>query len=131
MPRWHLPRKILPQGNSVIVWWARSVARPVRIGLFTGSRVTVNFIRGDVSRSQGLAWLDDGTIDIAFGTHALIQEDVAMRSLGLAVVDEQHRFGVEQRVQLRAARDDGAVPDLLLMTATPFHERSRWSSTAI
>ncbi|MCZ7533437.1 MAG: ATP-dependent DNA helicase RecG [Acidimicrobiia bacterium] len=95
------------------------VTRPVRIGLFTGSRVTVNFIRGDVSRSQGLAWLDDGTIDIAFGTHALIQEDVAMRSLGLAVVDEQHRFGVEQRVQLRAARDDGAVPDLLLMTATP------------
>ncbi len=95
------------------------VTRPVRIGLFTGSRVTVNFVAGDVDRVQGLAWLDEGLIDIAFGTQALIQTDVRMRSLGLAVVDEQHRFGVEQRVQLRAARDDGTVPDLLLMTATP------------
>ncbi|MCB1246298.1 MAG: ATP-dependent DNA helicase RecG [Acidimicrobiia bacterium] len=96
-----------------------SVSRPVRIGLFTGSRVTVNFVEGDIGRDQGLAWLADGTIDIAFGTQALIQGDVELRSLGVAVVDEQHRFGVEQRVQLRSARADGAVPDLLLMTATP------------
>ncbi len=95
------------------------VTRPVRIGLFTGSRVTTNFVAGDIGRKQGLAWLEDGLIDIAFGTQALIQADVSFQSLGLAVVDEQHRFGVEQRVQLRAARDDGAVPDLLLMTATP------------
>ncbi len=95
------------------------VTRPVRIGLFTGSRVTTNFVAGDIARKQGLAWLEDGLIDIAFGTQALIQTDVSFQSLGLAVVDEQHRFGVEQRVQLRAARDDGAVPDLLLMTATP------------
>jgi len=107
-------------GGTMALFGERdAVTRPVRIGLFTGSRVTVNFVRGDVSRKQGLAWLEDGTIDIAFGTQALIQQDVNMRSLGLAVVDEQHRFGVEQRVRLRPVRDDGAVPDLLLMTATP------------
>lgn len=106
-------------GTSSLFGGADPVTRPVRIGLFTGSRVTVNFVAGDVTRAQGLAWLDEGLIDIAFGTQALIQDDVRMRSLGLSVVDEQHRFGVGQRVKLRAARDDGAVPDLLLMTATP------------
>jgi len=93
--------------------------RPVRIGLFTSSRVAVNFTTGDVPREQGLAWLADGTIDIAFGTHALIQPDVDFRSLGITVVDEQHRFGVEQRVILRDRDSGQGVPDLLLMTATP------------
>jgi ATP-dependent DNA helicase RecG len=93
--------------------------RPIRIGLFTSARVAVNFVAGDVSRGQGLAWLEDGTIDIAFGTQALIQPDVKFASLGMTVVDEQHRFGVEQRVMLRDAAPDAAVPDLLLMTATP------------
>ena len=93
--------------------------RPVRIGLFTGSRVTTNFVSGDVSRTQGLEWLADGTIDIAFGTQALIQEDVEFQSLGIAVVDEQHRFGVEQRVVMRDKNQSEGVPDLLLMTATP------------
>jgi ATP-dependent DNA helicase RecG len=95
------------------------VDRPIRIGLFTSARVTVNFVAGDVTREQGLAWLEDGTIDIAFGTQALIQPDVKFASLGMTVVDEQHRFGVEQRVMLRDAAPDAAVPDLLLMTATP------------
>ncbi len=93
--------------------------RPVRIGLFTGSRVTTNFVVGDVSRNQGLEWLADGTIDLAFGTQALIQSDVAFHSLGMAVVDEQHRFGVEQRVVMRDKNQGEGVPDLLLMTATP------------
>jgi ATP-dependent DNA helicase RecG len=93
--------------------------RGVRIGLFTGSKVTTNFVHGDISRSEGLEWLQDGTIDIAFGTQALIQSDVAFHSLGIAVVDEQHRFGVEQRVVLRDKNDGEGVPDLLLMTATP------------
>jgi ATP-dependent DNA helicase RecG len=93
--------------------------RPVRIGLFTGSRVTTNFVSGDVPRKQGLEWLEDGTIDIAFGTQALIQKDVVFRSLGIAVVDEQHRFGVEQRVVMRDKNRGEGVPDLLLMTATP------------
>jgi ATP-dependent DNA helicase RecG len=94
-------------------------SRPVRIGLFTGSQVTTNFVSGDVSRAQGLEWLADGSIDIAFGTQALIQKDVAFRSLGIAVVDEQHRFGVEQRVVMRDKHTGDEVPDLLLMTATP------------
>ncbi|MEN8239972.1 MAG: ATP-dependent DNA helicase RecG, partial [Actinomycetota bacterium] len=93
--------------------------RPIRIGLFTSGRVSVNFVRGEVSREQGLSWLLDGTIDIAFGTHALIQSDVRFASVGMTVVDEQHRFGVEQRVVLRDTAPDEAVPDLLLMTATP------------
>ncbi len=93
--------------------------RGVRIGLFTGSKITTNFVHGDISRAEGLEWLRDGTIDIAFGTQALIQTDVDFHSLGIAVVDEQHRFGVEQRVVLRDKNDGEGVPDLLLMTATP------------
>lgn len=93
--------------------------RPVRVGLFTSARVSANFVHGEVSREQGLAWLADGTIDIAFGTHALIQPDVTFASLGITVVDEQHRFGVEQRVSLRERDNAEGVPDLLLMTATP------------
>jgi ATP-dependent DNA helicase RecG len=93
--------------------------RGVRIGLFTASKVTTNFVLGDISRAKGLEWLRDGTIDIAFGTQALIQSDVEFHSLGIAVVDEQHRFGVEQRVVLRDKNGDEGVPDLLLMTATP------------
>ena len=93
--------------------------RGVRIGLFTSNKVTTNFVVGDISRARGLEWLRDGTIDIAFGTQALIQSDVEFRSLGIAVVDEQHRFGVEQRVVLRDKNDGEGVPDLLLMTATP------------
>ena len=53
------------------------------------------------------------------GTHALIQEGVVFRSLGAVVIDEQHRFGVEQRAALRSANPDGTVPDVLVMTATP------------
>jgi ATP-dependent DNA helicase RecG len=60
--------------------------------------------------------LEKGEIDIAVGTHALIQEEVAFRRLGLVVIDEQHRFGVVQRAALRKK---GTVPDVLVMTATP------------
>jgi len=94
-------------------------SRPVRIGLFTGSRVTTNFVTGDVSRTVGLDLLANGSIDLAFGTQALIQSDVQFHSLGMVVVDEQHRFGVEQRVFMRDQNQGRGVPDLLLMTATP------------
>ncbi|HEX2033789.1 MAG TPA: ATP-dependent DNA helicase RecG [Chloroflexota bacterium] len=57
-----------------------------------------------------------GEVDVLVGTHALIQEDATFKNLGLAVVDEQHRFGVRQRGALRRK---GAHPDLLVMTATP------------
>jgi ATP-dependent DNA helicase RecG len=57
-----------------------------------------------------------GQVDLVVGTHALVQESVAFQSLGLAVIDEQHRFGVLQRATLR---EKGLKPDMLVMTATP------------
>ena len=110
----------LGEGDTPSLFHTESLAtRGVRIGLFTASKVTTNFVFGDISRAKGLEWLRDGTIDIAFGTQALIQSDIEFHSLGIAVVDEQHRFGVEQRVVLRDKNDGDGVPDLLLMTATP------------
>ena len=67
-------------------------------------------------RAARRAALADGAIACAIGTHALVQEHVEFKKLGLAVVDEQHRFGVEQRARLRGK---GERPDLLVMTATP------------
>ncbi len=67
-------------------------------------------------RTQRRAAVAAGEVDCAVGTHALVQQDVAFRRLGLAVVDEQHRFGVAQRARLKAK---GEHPDLLVMTATP------------
>ncbi len=86
--------------------------RPVRVALLT-NRV------GAAERREVLAGLADGTVDIVVGTHALIQEGVEFASLGVVVVDEQHRFGVEQRAALRDRTDGGATPDVLVMTATP------------
>ena len=60
-----------------------------------------------------------GEVDLAIGTHALIQEGIEFRSLGVVVIDEQHRFGVEQRAALRDKGAGAAVPDVLVMTATP------------
>ena len=68
-------------------------------------------------RTRILDGLASGDIDMAIGTHALIQEKVAFKSLGVVVIDEQHRFGVEQRAALRSKGE--AVPDVLVMTATP------------
>ncbi len=86
--------------------------RPLRVELLT-NRVTGS------DRRDVLAGLADGTVDIAIGTHALIQEGVQFHSLAVVVVDEQHRFGVEQRAALRAKGDGSLVPDVLVMTATP------------
>jgi len=68
------------------------------------------------SREAVLAALAAGEIDILIGTHALFSEDVAFRDLGLAVIDEQHRFGVHQRMSLQSK---GKPADVLVMTATP------------
>ncbi len=84
--------------------------RPVRVELMT-SRT------GAAERARVGAALAAGEVDVAVGTHALIQERVNFRSLGVAVIDEQHRFGVEQRAALRAK--GAAIPDVLVMTATP------------
>ena len=86
--------------------------RPLRVELLA------NRVAG-ADRRDVLAGLADGTVDIAIGTHALIQEGVQFHSLGVVVVDEQHRFGVEQRAALRAKGDGDVVPDVLVMTATP------------
>jgi ATP-dependent DNA helicase RecG len=84
-------------------------AAGLRIALMTGRDKAPE-------RRQGLAALAAGEIDIVVGTHALFQESVAFRDLGLAVVDEQHRFGVHQRL---AFAGKGEAVDLLVMTATP------------
>jgi ATP-dependent DNA helicase RecG len=81
--------------------------------------VRVAFLSGAVTgdpRRLLLAALVAGEVDVLFGTHALFSGDVAFRRLGLVVVDEQHKFGVRQRLAMLAK---GEAPDLLLMTATP------------
>jgi ATP-dependent DNA helicase RecG len=69
-------------------------------------------------REAKLAELESGAIDILVGTHAVFQETVAFKDLAFAVIDEQHRFGVHQRLALSAKATE-AAPDLLVMTATP------------
>jgi ATP-dependent DNA helicase RecG len=84
----------------------------LRLELFTASASP-----GQAERAR--AALAAGEIDVAVGTHALLQDSVTFRSRGLVVVDEQHRFGVRQRAALRGAGEDGAQPHTLVMTATP------------
>lgn len=82
----------------------------VRVRLLTASM-------GTRAKRKVLQELADGTAQIVIGTHALLSDEVSFHDLGLVVVDEQHRFGVEQRDGLRGA--DGALPHRLVMTATP------------
>ena len=91
----------------------------IRVALFTGTNAEVNFRpRGETDRTELVEWVANGNIDIVIGTHALIQEGIEFAHLGIAVIDEQHRFGVHQRVRLKE-KGKGADPDLLIMTATP------------
>ena len=82
----------------------------VRVCLLTASM-------GTRAKRKVLQELADGTAQIVIGTHALLSDEVSFHDLGLVVVDEQHRFGVEQRDGLRGT--DGALPHRLVMTATP------------
>jgi ATP-dependent DNA helicase RecG len=87
--------------------------------LLEKSRFRVELITGTTSglrRRDLLARLAAGDIHLVVGTHALVQGTVTFHSLGLAIIDEQHRFGVVQRATLRAK---GLLPDVLVMTATP------------
>jgi ATP-dependent DNA helicase RecG len=94
-------------------------ARPVVVALLTGSSAEVTSRpRGGVRRQDLLDMIATGQVDLVIGTHALIQEGVHFHRLGVAVVDEQHRFGVHQRVNLKEKAGD-VDPDLLIMTATP------------
>jgi ATP-dependent DNA helicase RecG len=85
----------------------------VRVALFTGRQT-------GRARAALEADLASGVVRVAVGTHALFQEGIAFQRLALVIVDEQHRFGVHQRLQLREkGRNDGRYPHQLVMTATP------------
>lgn len=71
------------------------------------------------ARKEMLAAVADGSAALVIGTHAVIQDEVQFQRLGLAIIDEQHRFGVGQRLKLRQQQDDGTQPHLLMMSATP------------
>jgi ATP-dependent DNA helicase RecG len=91
----------------------------VRMALLTSNSAETNFTPpGAAGRGEVVTWIGDGTVDLVVGTHALIQEGLHFDRLGAAVVDEQHRFGVYQRVRLRE-KAESYDPDLLIMTATP------------
>jgi ATP-dependent DNA helicase RecG len=83
-----------------------------RVALLTGSMTAAQ-------KKQIRAEVASGQVGIVVGTHALLQDAVEFHNLGMVVVDEQHRFGVEQRDQLRAKARAGITPHLLVMTATP------------
>ncbi|MBR5063356.1 MAG: ATP-dependent DNA helicase RecG, partial [Bacteroidales bacterium] len=84
----------------------------VKVVLLTGNT-------GVAARREIHAGLEDGSIGIIIGTHALIEDTVQFKALGLAIVDEQHRFGVEQRSRLWNKGSCGIPPHVLVMTATP------------
>lgn len=87
----------------------------IRIELLTGSTKTKE-------RKRILYDLEQGLANLVIGTHALLTEDVYFQNLGLAIIDEQHRFGVQQRAALKSKmkqKSGSAVPHILVMTATP------------
>jgi ATP-dependent DNA helicase RecG len=89
----------------------------VHVALLTGSNAAANY-DPEITRRELAADISSGQVDLVVGTHALIQEGVEFSRLGVVVVDEQHRFGVAQRVMLKE-KAEVAEPDLLIMTATP------------
>jgi ATP-dependent DNA helicase RecG len=88
---------------------AESLGRPLRLEVLTGASKKAD-------RDRAYLGAAEGQVDILVGTQALIQEGLGFHRLGLAVIDEQHRFGVLQRAALR---EKGGTPHLLVMTATP------------
>ena len=115
----HLSLSRFLQGLTVSSEGTLTGERPVRVELLTNRT-------GAAGRRKLSAALAAGEVDIVVGTHALIYDTVAFPNLGVAVIDEQHRFGVEQRALLRAKgpggsgeAGEGPEPDVLVMTATP------------
>ena len=87
--------------------------------LFKNKKVNIELLTGSVNKKDKqniYNGLKDGTVNIVIGTHALIQDEVEYNNLGLVVTDEQHRFGVNQRANLK---NKGKRPDVLYMSATP------------
>jgi ATP-dependent DNA helicase RecG len=95
--------------NSHVITYKGTLKKQIRIALL------ISDIKPSIKKTLYKA-ITEGEIDILIGTHALIQKDVRFKNLSLAVIDEQHRFGVAQRSILR---QKGANPHVLVMTATP------------
>ena len=105
------PTEILAEQHYVkLQTWLAPLG--VRVAWLSGSR-------RKRERAAELARLASGEVSLAVGTHALIEDPVAMPRLGLAIVDEQHRFGVRQRLALRDKATGGRHPHMLMMSATP------------
>ncbi len=102
----------VPSDGGDDLFASAGLERELRIELLT-NRTTA------ADRRRILAGLSAGSVDLVIGTHALIQDGIEFASLGVVVIDEQHRFGVEQRAALRAKNAGDEVPDVLVMTATP------------
>jgi len=99
----------IQEDGSGIRQYSGFLPQPLKVTLLTGSTTRRK-------KTELLKYIQSGDIDIVIGTHALIQQGVDFKRLNLAVVDEQHRFGVEQR---SALRQKGYNPHMLVMTATP------------
>ncbi|MBX3355138.1 MAG: ATP-dependent DNA helicase RecG [Phycisphaeraceae bacterium] len=104
------PTEILAEQHHQVLRTMLAMSQ-VEVALLTAGR-------GAARRAETLAALADGSAGIVIGTHAILEPSVRFKSLALAVIDEQHRFGVHQRAALRA-KSDGPVPHVLVMTATP------------
>ncbi len=105
------PTEILAEQHmAALDPWCRALG--MRAALITAA--TPRAVRASTS-----SLLAAGQIDLVIGTHALLAGDVGFRALGLVIIDEQHRFGVAQRVKLRGKGDGEGAPHLLVMTATP------------
>jgi len=90
----------------------------LKIALLTHSEKIVN-VEENLAKKDVLSKIKSGEINLIIGTHALIQDDVAYKKIGLIIVDEQHRFGVEQRKKLKDKNKNKKLPHFLSMTATP------------
>ena len=90
----------------------------IKIALLTGSQARLSY-ESSSKRKKVEEAVVSGEVSLVIGTHALIQKNVNYKNLGLAVVDEQHRFGVKQRKELRDKSGNNQMPHLLSMTATP------------
>ncbi|MBN1191398.1 MAG: ATP-dependent DNA helicase RecG [Dehalococcoidales bacterium] len=104
-----LSRVATEEGEDFIYSYSGLLERPLKLALLLGEQKKIN-------KKKIHQLINSGEIDIVIGTHALIQKGVEFAGLGLIVVDEQHRFGVEQR---SALRKKGLNPHMLAMTATP------------
>ncbi|MFH1597938.1 MAG: ATP-dependent DNA helicase RecG [Patescibacteria group bacterium] len=92
--------------------------KKLKVAILTRAHFETN-LRSSVTKKELIGLISDGAINFVIGTHALIEGEINFHNLGLAIVDEQHRFGVAQRKKLKSQSKDELLPHLLSMTATP------------